>query len=318
VVEGQGRLTLWGIEVFVAAAEEGSISAAARRLAASPSAISQQLSALEQVLGVGLLDRSARPLTLTAAGRIFRRHAQTILDEVSGARASIGLASLGALLSFRLGMIEDFEAEVTPRLLAAMAEELINCRFLLETGPSHRLHDQLDARALDVVVAADLGGTADWMEVHPLLSEPFVAVVPRSAGAGRDVPDLPLVLYSARHAMGRQIAAHLTRHNLQIPHRFEMDSYPAILSLVAGGAGWAVLTPLGVMHAQRFLPDVDLRPLPFAGFARTISLTARREVLGEMPARVAARLRPLLSEAIVAPAVAAWPWLAADLRLLEG
>ena len=47
-----GRITLWGIEVFVATSEEASISAAARRLGASPSAVSQQLTNLEGALGV--------------------------------------------------------------------------------------------------------------------------------------------------------------------------------------------------------------------------------------------------------------------------
>ncbi|MEL6517018.1 MAG: LysR family transcriptional regulator, partial [Pseudomonadota bacterium] len=65
MVDAPGRITLWGVEVFAAAAEERSISAAARRLGASPSAISQQLSNLETALGTQLVDRSARPLALT-------------------------------------------------------------------------------------------------------------------------------------------------------------------------------------------------------------------------------------------------------------
>ena len=51
MVESPGRITLWGIEIFVAAAEESSISAAAKRLSASPSAISQQISNLEAGMG---------------------------------------------------------------------------------------------------------------------------------------------------------------------------------------------------------------------------------------------------------------------------
>ena len=48
MVESPGRITLWGIEIFVAAAEEKSISSTAKRLSASPSAISQQLTNLEE------------------------------------------------------------------------------------------------------------------------------------------------------------------------------------------------------------------------------------------------------------------------------
>jgi DNA-binding transcriptional LysR family regulator len=324
MAEPQGRVTLWGIEVFLAAEEEGSISAAARRLGASPSAVSQQLSGLEAALGSVLLDRSARPMKLTPAGGIFRRHAQIIVNAAAGARAELAMADMSALTTLRLGMIEDFEAEVTPRLLSLMGDELKGARFLLETGASHRLIDQLDARALDVVVAADLGaeiGPADWMEVHPLLVEPFLVAVPRGAVArGQEVAaqllELPLVQYTSRHHMGRQIGAHLMRQNLRLSHRFELDSYHAIMAMVAGGAGWTILTPLGIGHAERFREAVDVLPLPFGSLSRTISLSARADVLRDMPCRMAGLLRPLLQAQVVGPAVARWPWLKTDLRVL--
>jgi DNA-binding transcriptional LysR family regulator len=94
--------------------------------------------------------------------------------------------------------------------------------------------------------------------------------------------------------MGRQIAGHLSRQNLTLSHRFELDSYHAIMAMVAEGAGWTILTPLGFLRAGRFRDRADVIPLPFAPLSRTISLTARREVLQDMPARVAGRLRPLL------------------------
>lgn len=65
------RITLWGIEVFLATADEGSISTAARRLKASASAVSQQLSNLETALGTTLLNRASRPVTLTPSGEYF-------------------------------------------------------------------------------------------------------------------------------------------------------------------------------------------------------------------------------------------------------
>ena len=91
--DGQGRITLWGVEIFLAVAEEGAISAAARRLGVSPSAISQQLTGLEAALGAVLLDRSVRPMGLTPAGLMFRKHAQTILNAEAEARAEMAVAS---------------------------------------------------------------------------------------------------------------------------------------------------------------------------------------------------------------------------------
>ena len=319
-----GRITLWGIEVFLAVAEEGSVSSAARRLGASVSAVSQQLSNLEAALGTDLVDRSQRPARLTPSGAILRRRAQRILNEALQARAELAAQDLSQLTDLRLGMIEDFDADVTPRLLSDMAGELTRCRFLLETGPSHRLMDLLESRALDVIVAAELeSGPADWAEVHPLMEEPFVAATPKGrvadtgpAAALAALEGLPLIQYTERHLMGRQIAAHLARHRLQVPHRFALDSYHAILAMVAAGAGWTILTPLGYLRAQRFRDEVDLIPLPVPPLSRRISLTARAEALQDMPARLATRLRPLLEEMIVAPATARMPWLEGQLRVV--
>lgn len=313
--EAQGRVTLWGIEVFLAVTEERAISAAAKRLGVSPSAISQQLTGLETALRAVLLDRSGRPMALTPAGTMFRRHAQTILNAEAEARSELAMADLSGLTTLRLGLIEDFDAEVSPRLLQALAADLKGCRFLLETGASHRLLDQLEARALDMVVAADLGSAAadsGWREVHPLLAEPFVAVVPK----GKDHADLPLILYTARHLMGRQIASHLARLNVKLTHRFELDSYRAILAMVAGGAGWTILTPLALHHASRFRVGIDVFPLPFAPLERTLSLSARSGLLRDMPGQVAGRLRGLIGEQVVAPALREWPWLEGQLRVL--
>ena len=311
----QGRVTLWGIEVFLAVAEEGAISAAARRLGVSPSAISQQLTGIESALGTVLLDRSARPMSLTPAGEMFRRHAQVILNAEAAARADLAVADLAGLTTLRLGVIEDFDAEVTPALLTALSLDLKGCRFLLETGASHHLLEALDTRALDVIVAAEVGAEAmeeGWREVHPILAEPFVAVTPK----GQGIEGLPLIQYTARHLMGRQIAGHLARQNLRLSHRFELDSYHAILAMVAAGEGWTILTPLALHHAARFRAGVDVAPLPFAPLERSLSLSARAGVLRDIPATVAKRLRGLVQEKVIAPSVQEWPWLKDSLRLL--
>jgi len=316
MADSAGRITLWNIEVFLATAEEGSITAAAARLGASPSAVSQQLSSLEAATGVTLLDRRGRPVTLTPAGEAFRRRAHVIRREAEQARIELARMDHRDLTLLRLGMIEDFDAVVTPALLRGLAAEMVSARFLLETGPSHRLIDQLDARALDVVVAADFGSAAEWMEVHPLIVEPFVMVVPAGHADQSDdeLPDLPFIQYTSRHQMGRQIADHLVRQNFRLRYRFELDSYHAILAMVAAREGWTILTPLGVSHAAVFADQVKIRPLPMASLTRSISLTARRDLLGDVPAQIAATLRAVLNERVISPMTARQIWLAENFR----
>lgn len=304
----------------MAAADERSISAAAKRLGASPSAVSQQLTNLEGAVGATLLQRNARPVRLTPAGEILKRRAQVILNEAAQARAELAMSDLSRLTRFRLGMIEDFEADVTPQLLTRLAAELKGCQFLLETGASHYLYDLLETRALDVIVAAELGTEDAWVEIHPLLREGFVVAAPRGAvDTGGDVlrqlKRLPLIQYTQRHYMGRLLTSHLARQNLSLPHRFELDSYHAILALVGQGAGWTILTPLALMRARRFADQIDVLELPFEPLWRTISLTARKEILQDMPGHVAEVLRPILRTSIVEPAIAEHAFLKDTLEI---
>lgn len=312
----QDRFTLWGIEVFLATVEEASISAAARRLGTSPATVSQQLTNLEGAIGATLLNRSHRPVLPTPAGETFRLRAQNIVNEATQARSELALDGQ-ALTSFRLGMIEDFDADVTPRLLSGMADDLKGCQFLLETGASHRLFDLLDARALDIVVAADVGASGEWMDVHPLMREDFIVAVPKGQATDADaLKKMPLIQYTQRHHMGRSITAHLARQRLNLAYQFELDSYHAIMAMVAAGQGWTIFTPLGWLRADRFREQVDVAPLPFGALSRTISLTARRGILRDMPEQTAARLKGHLDEMIVKPASQWHPWLQDALTIL--
>ena len=124
MVETPGKLSLWAIEVFIAAVEEGSVSAAAKRLSASVSSVSQQLTNLENALGAILLDRTTRPQQLTSAGAVFLKRAQNILSEANQAKAELAVYNFSKMTRLRLGIIEDFDADVTPALMVQLAGAL--------------------------------------------------------------------------------------------------------------------------------------------------------------------------------------------------
>lgn len=77
------------MEIFATAIEQGSFSAAARLLGLSPSAVSRAVSAIEARLGVRLLLRSTRALTLTAEGEAYLRAARRILSDLRDAEQAI-------------------------------------------------------------------------------------------------------------------------------------------------------------------------------------------------------------------------------------
>ncbi|MEL0252053.1 MAG: LysR family transcriptional regulator [Novosphingobium sp.] len=89
-------IKLDGITAFVATIDEGSISAASRRLGLAKSVVSERLAEMERTLGVTLLQRSTRSLALTGAGQTFLARARRILREMEEAAAELD-ASAGKL-----------------------------------------------------------------------------------------------------------------------------------------------------------------------------------------------------------------------------
>lgn len=80
---------LGAMRLFLRVTESGSFSAAGRRLGMAPSSVSRQLGGLEDSLGVRLLNRTTRRLSLTEAGRLYHERAERILADVDEAIAAV-------------------------------------------------------------------------------------------------------------------------------------------------------------------------------------------------------------------------------------
>ncbi|TXG78062.1 MAG: LysR family transcriptional regulator [Rhodocyclaceae bacterium] len=92
----RGRMDKWTeIQIFVESVRRGSFSAAGRQLDLSPSAVSKAMSRLESRLGVRLLNRSTRKLSLTEAGSVFYSHSLAMLTAMESAEDS--LAGFGSV-----------------------------------------------------------------------------------------------------------------------------------------------------------------------------------------------------------------------------
>ncbi len=313
------RLTLRAVEIFVAVIEEGSMAGGAKRLSASPSSVSQQIANLEESLGAVLIERSARPLALTPAGYLFQKRALAILDQTAAARAELIELDLTALPELRLAAMEDFDAEVMPGLVLALAKDWPQCRFRVRSGFSHENVLALESRAVDLVVATEVETSTDWLEVHPILREPYILVAARGllgkTPTAEQLSTLPLVRYGQQQRMGRQIEVHLRRLRLSPPRQFEVDATSALVSLVAKTGGWGLTTPASLLTLPD-TPGIEARPLPFRGMTRTISLHARLGALGSIPRHAADLLRHQVLRHTLRPALARMPWLEGQLQLL--
>lgn len=317
----QKALTLRGLEVFETLARTGSVADSARHLGMSQPAVSQQLRNLEDGLGAELLNHGKRPMTLTPAGVRFLTRTKEALSQLRQAQTELTALDLSHLADLQLGMIDDFENDVTPQFVTALAQNLSKCQFRLITAPSREILQMLKDRKLDLGIAASTGEPPAEVTEHPLLRDPFLLVAPAAMELPAQIEltaltSLPMIRYERDMIIRRQIDAHLSRLKLDLPARYEIGSQQALMALVAGGLGWAITTPLGYLRAQRFHRDVTVHPLPFTPFARRISLFTQKDWQDAASFDIAATLRVLIDTQIIDAAHKKLPWLGENLRML--
>ncbi|MGH8050382.1 MAG: LysR family transcriptional regulator [Arenimonas sp.] len=170
-------VTLDQLRTFIAAAEEGSFSAAGRKLRRAQSVVSQTLANLEGQLGVTLFDRSARYPKLTEEGQALLIEARAVADNMDGFKARAK--------SMREGL--EPELSVVVDVMYPMAELTNAVGYVREAFPSTPL--RVHVEALGAVIQPVIEGTCrigiigslpiipDDLQSEPLLDVPFVTVV---------------------------------------------------------------------------------------------------------------------------------------------
>lgn len=135
----------------------GTLAAVAEALAYSPSTISQQLSKLEQEVGVPLLRPDGRRVQLTQHGELLAAHAARLLDLEEQIRSQIGRIQPG-FTSVRAAVLQSAAHGVIPRALTLLAEREPSLRVELTELPPERGLFELVARGFDMVIAEQYPG----------------------------------------------------------------------------------------------------------------------------------------------------------------
>jgi DNA-binding transcriptional LysR family regulator len=310
------NIDLRALEAFVAVVEAGGMTAAAKRLGTTQSAISQTIAHLEDMLGVQVFDRTVRPPQCTAAGDVLYDRAKALLEAAREIGRAVRAPTEGALPHLRVGLVDTFAATVGPYLIQALRDAAVQWSVRSGLSPEHE--EALLAREVDIVVAGDVMQDAQGIERRDLLHEPFVLAVPTSYEGPVDTLEalsraLDLVRYTNRSFFGRKIEGHLRRLRLEPPHRLEFDTADAVMAMVAAGVGWSITTPLCFLQALAHAARIRCQPLPGPGFSRQLTLFARAGELDDLPARIAAAAALVLRRECL-PAIAAHaPWMAQDM-----
>ena len=147
------------LAVFAEVVDAGSMSAAARRLGMSPSAVSQTIRALEQQGGVTLLHRSTRKLALTEAGERCYPHCQRMLEAARAATQSLQQARDAPTGELRVSAPVGFAIHVAPALAPLLAEApQLRLRLLVDDA----MIDLIDQR-IDVAIRVGRLPDSNWI-----------------------------------------------------------------------------------------------------------------------------------------------------------
>lgn len=314
-------ITLRGLEVFEALASTGSVAQTAVRTGLSQPAVSQQLRNLEASLATDLVDHSRRPMSLTPAGTLFLNRARTALAELRAAQSELTVMDLAHLSVLNIGIIDDFDDKITPRLATILADNLTESRLKMVTAPSNELTRALADKKLHIAISAHTGDMPSDVVEYPVANDPFMIVAPsgvkfdpKSIGAASG---LPLLRYDDSQLISGQIEDALAAQNLELARRFEIGSHLALMAMVARGIGWAITTPLGYMRADRFRDAVTAYEWPYAPFSRRISVFASSDWSADVPRDVANTLRRLIQSQMIEPALSDLPFLADQFKSIE-
>jgi DNA-binding transcriptional LysR family regulator len=256
-------------------AHRGTIAAVAQALAFTPSAVSQQLSALEREAGLPLLERSGRRVVLTPAGRNLVRHAETVLEQLERAAAELASARQGLAGPLRIGTFASAGRTIIPAALIALARQHPGLEPMISEIDPADVADALRAGDLEVALIHEYdfaaAGPEPGLATEALCTEAMYLASPAPAEApdGPEVADAPLGRWrdwpwitATPGTMCQQMTVRACQAAGFTPRtRHRVDDFSTTLTLVAAGQGVALVPQLGLADLP---PGVRLTRLPLS------------------------------------------------------
>ncbi len=258
------------LRYFVAIAETLHFGRAAERLHVTQPPLSRQLAALEQALGVRLVQRSSRQVLLTAAGERFLDDARTLLQGLEQACRNAQLVDAGELGELRIGFMMHAAHSTVPPLAR---------RFIAaHPGVRLQLREALPAAVVAGVSLGDYDAGIGFRPAHmaglgllPLHDEPLIVAVPAAdpLAAARlltihDLADAPLITAPADvvPALRAAIEGCFAAAGRVPQVRLEVQLQQSIVSLVAEGLGIALVPASLRRLATQGVAFIELEDAP--------------------------------------------------------
>ena len=246
------------IRSFLSIAETLHFGRTAELIHLSQPALSLQIRALEEEVGVRLFERNRRKTTLTAAGLAFRDDAAAALSQLEQGIRRARLAANGKLGLLRIGFISTAGSEIVPDIVRQFRESNPEVEFSLRNILTAEQVQMLEIGSLDIgFLRLPIGGhlALDVVTVH---REPFVLVVPSSHKLAkrkrvrlREVAGQDFVMYERTYAPGfHDLILGILRDARIVPNISQTaGEIPTLISLVDAHMGVTILPASAVKHS---------------------------------------------------------------------
>jgi DNA-binding transcriptional LysR family regulator len=249
---------------FIAVAEDGVISRAAQRLHLTQSALSRQIKALEEDLGVTLLERSAHSVKLTQEGEVLLKEGRGVLERADAAVTKVRAAGKAVLL--RVGYAPTLTAGILPLAISAFTQKHPRVRVELLDLSSTEMRTGLDQGSLDVVMTVKPAKLDEAIHWESLLQEAWCVAMSPNHPLNAKKSISPALLDGARMVLFSQqeypeywqrVTSWFKGHGMNALIAGEYDGANSLASAIEAGLGVALV----VERMACSFPRLSLKPL---------------------------------------------------------
>ena len=250
------------LRYFVRIVETGSMGHAAADLDIGVSALSQQMTRLENELSIRLLQRTSRGVVPTSAGLAFYSQAQLAIRHADAAILAAREARLSGHVS--VGMPPSTASVLGIPFISAMQQKYADVRLHLVESLSGNLARMIATRQLDLAVGFQQEKKPRW-SASPILEErlfiigtpALLANVAEETIAPAQLADIPLIMPSAGHGLRSRLEAICQEHSMAVNIVAEIDGLTLLMNAVRAGLGATLQPGAAISH----LSDAPLRVL---------------------------------------------------------
>ncbi|AID24335.1 MAG TPA: LysR family transcriptional regulator [Salmonella bongori] len=241
------------LRYFVRIIETGSMGSAAQDLDIGVSALSQQMSRLENELAIRLLQRTSRGVTPTNAGLAFYSQAQLALRHADDAILAAREARLSGHVS--VGMAPSTASILGIPFIHAMRENYADVRLHVVESLSGNLERMINTRQIDLAVVFQKDKILRW-SARPILEEQLfligshalLATLPDNPITPEQLAGIPLIMPSQGHGLRGRLDAVCQEYSLNVEIVAEIDGLALLMRAVRDGLGATLQPGAAISH----------------------------------------------------------------------